>query len=50
MVLRLVLGEEVVAIVYAYAPQVGLGDQEKRDFWDCLDGVVRAIPREKEFS
>ncbi|XP_021974852.1 uncharacterized protein LOC110869960 [Helianthus annuus] len=47
MVLRLVLGEELVAVVCAYAPQVGLGDQEKREFWDCLDAVVGAIPREE---
>ncbi|MFS8010505.1 putative SWR1-complex protein 5/Craniofacial development protein [Helianthus anomalus] len=48
MVLRLVLGEQVVTVVCAYAPQVGLGDQEKREFWDCLDLVVRAIPREEK--
>ncbi|XP_076920991.1 uncharacterized protein LOC143582268 [Bidens hawaiensis] len=47
MVLRLVLGEEVVTVVCAYAPHVGLGDREKRDFWDCLDAVVRAIPRDE---
>ncbi|XP_022014116.1 craniofacial development protein 2-like [Helianthus annuus] len=47
MVLRLVLGKELVAVVCAYAPQVGLGDQEKREFWDCLDAVVGAIPREE---
>ena len=45
MVLRLVLGEEVMAVVCAYAPHVGLGDQEKREFWDCLDAVVGGIPR-----
>ncbi|XP_022007321.1 craniofacial development protein 2-like [Helianthus annuus] len=48
MVLRLVLGEQVVTVVCAYAPQAGLGDQEKREFWDCLDVVVRAIPREEK--
>ncbi|KAJ0851967.1 putative SWR1-complex protein 5/Craniofacial development protein [Helianthus annuus] len=48
MVLRLVLGEQVVTVVCAYAPQVGLGAQEKREFWDCLDAVVRAIPREEK--
>ncbi|KAJ0557790.1 putative SWR1-complex protein 5/Craniofacial development protein [Helianthus annuus] len=48
MVLRLVLGEQVVTVVCAFAPHVGLGDQEKREFWDCLDVVVRAIPREEK--
>ncbi|XP_076909447.1 uncharacterized protein LOC143566706 [Bidens hawaiensis] len=47
MVLRLVLGVEVVVVVCAYAPHVELGDQEKREFWDCLNGVVRAISREE---
>ncbi|XP_076900357.1 uncharacterized protein LOC143554507 [Bidens hawaiensis] len=47
IVLRLVLGEEVVTVVCAYAPHVGLGDREKRYFWDCLDEVVRAIPRDE---
>ncbi|KAI3686673.1 hypothetical protein L1987_80356 [Smallanthus sonchifolius] len=46
MVLRVVLGEEVVAIVSAYAPHVGLGDQERRDFWGSLDGVMRSLPRQ----
>ncbi|XP_021995940.1 craniofacial development protein 2-like [Helianthus annuus] len=48
MVLRLVLGEQVVTVVCAYAPQVELGEQEKKEFWDCLDVVVRAIPREEK--
>ncbi|XP_076954466.1 uncharacterized protein LOC143628907 [Bidens hawaiensis] len=48
MVLRLVLGEEVVAVVCAYAPHVGLGDREKTEFWDRLDIVVRAIPRKEK--
>ncbi|XP_076949655.1 uncharacterized protein LOC143622363 [Bidens hawaiensis] len=48
MMLRLVLGEKVVAVVCVYAPHVGLGDWEKREFWDCLDIVVRAIPRQEK--
>ncbi|XP_076888894.1 uncharacterized protein LOC143539467 [Bidens hawaiensis] len=47
MVLRLVLGVEVVAVVCAYAPHVGLGDQEKWEFWDCLNGVVRDVSTEE---
>jgi hypothetical protein len=48
MLMRLVLGEDVVAVVSAYAPQVGLGEQEKKDFWDRLDEVVGAIPRDEK--
>ncbi|XP_076916835.1 uncharacterized protein LOC143576685 [Bidens hawaiensis] len=45
MMLGLVLGLEVVVVVCAYAPHIGLGDQEKKEFWDTLDAVVGAIPR-----
>ncbi|XP_076957404.1 uncharacterized protein LOC143632872 [Bidens hawaiensis] len=44
MMLRLVLGLAVVVVVCAYAPHIGLGDQEKKEFWDTLDAVVGAIP------
>ncbi|XP_022007985.1 uncharacterized protein LOC110907294 [Helianthus annuus] len=47
MALILVLGEEVVMMVCTYAPNVRLGDLEKREFQDCLDLVVRAIRREE---
>ncbi|KAD4179608.1 hypothetical protein E3N88_28199 [Mikania micrantha] len=33
----MVLGEEVVTVMSAYAPHVGLGENEKRQFWDCMD-------------
>ncbi|XP_035841303.1 uncharacterized protein LOC118488193 [Helianthus annuus] len=47
MVLRLILGEVVTTVIWAYTPQVGLGVEEKGDFWDCLDAVVRAIHRKE---
>ena len=31
-------------IISAYAPQVGLNESEKRQFWEDLDGMVRAVP------
>ena len=48
MAVRLVVGDGVVTIVCAYAPQVGLGELEKKDFWECLDelwGVYRESRR-----
>ncbi|KAL8254913.1 hypothetical protein R6Q59_033134 [Mikania micrantha] len=48
MVLRMVLGEEVVTVVSAYAPHVGLGETEKRQFWDCMDEVMRNIPTDEK--
>ncbi|XP_076907295.1 uncharacterized protein LOC143563687 [Bidens hawaiensis] len=47
MMLRLVLREVVVAVVCAYAPHAELGDQEKREFWECLDAIVRDILRDE---
>lgn len=47
VLLRLVLGDEVVTLVTAYAPQAGLRDDEKTGFQDCLDVVVRAIPQDE---
>ena len=31
-------------VISAYAPQVGLDESAKRQFWEDLDGLVRAIP------
>lgn len=44
MAVRVVVGEKVVNVVCAYAPQVGLGVSEKEAFWVCLDELVGSIP------
>ena len=36
MYVKLVIGKQIVNIVSAYAPQVGLSAEEKDDFWDRL--------------
>ncbi|GJZ16969.1 retrovirus-related pol polyprotein LINE-1 [Tanacetum coccineum] len=33
--------EETINVISAYAPQVGLGEAEKKNFWDSLDDLVR---------
>ena len=38
--IKLVLGEEIVNVISAYAPQVGLGDGHKEKFWEDLKGVL----------
>ncbi|KAD3069016.1 hypothetical protein E3N88_36896 [Mikania micrantha] len=48
MMLRMVVGEEAIAIVSAYAPHVGLGENERREFWDCMDVVMRNIPTDEK--
>ncbi|GMQ11196.1 hypothetical protein CsSME_00053926 [Camellia sinensis var. sinensis] len=34
MLVKLVIGRNIVNIISAYAPQVGLDDQTQRDFWE----------------
>ncbi|RWR73885.1 T-complex protein 1 subunit delta [Cinnamomum micranthum f. kanehirae] len=43
--IKLVLGEEIVNVISAYAPQVGLGDGHKEKFWEDLEGVLLEIPK-----
>nr|XP_016441169.1 PREDICTED: uncharacterized protein LOC107766811 [Nicotiana tabacum] len=45
MAVMLVVGGLTLSLISAYAPQVGLGKEVKRQFWDDLDEVVRSIPR-----
>ena len=44
ILVKLVLGDVVLNIISAYAPQVGLSESEKRKFWEDLDDMVRAVP------
>ncbi|GKG12838.1 craniofacial development protein 2, partial [Tanacetum coccineum] len=41
MMVRLVIEEEIVNVISAYAPQLGLGEAEKKSFWDSLDDLFR---------
>ncbi|KAK1361791.1 craniofacial development protein 2-like [Heracleum sosnowskyi] len=47
MMIKLILNAEVVNIVSAYVPHIGLSDVEKKHFWDCLDDLVRLIPSDQ---
>jgi hypothetical protein len=44
ILVKLVMGDVVLNIISAYAPQVGLSESEKRKFLEDLDGMVRAVP------
>ncbi|KAL6503308.1 hypothetical protein OROGR_025231 [Orobanche gracilis] len=48
MSIKLVMGEEVVNIISAYAPQIGLDVSIKQAFWDDLEEVVQQVPREEK--
>ncbi|KAL6502451.1 hypothetical protein OROHE_024456 [Orobanche hederae] len=44
MSIRLVIGDEFLTIISAYAPQVGLDASIKQEFWEDLEEVVERIP------
>ena len=44
---KLVIGKQIVNIVSAYAPQVGLSAEEKDDFWDSFIIVLSGIPKQE---
>ncbi|XP_021846821.1 uncharacterized protein [Spinacia oleracea] len=48
MSIKLVIGDEVVTIVSAYAPQAGLDDSTREEFWEDLEEVVQRVPRSEK--
>ena len=44
ILVKLVVGDKVLNVISAYAPQVGLSEAAKREFWEDLDGMVRGVP------
>ncbi|XP_019257812.1 PREDICTED: craniofacial development protein 2-like [Nicotiana attenuata] len=44
MSIKLVVGGFTINVISAYAPQVGLNQEVKKQFWDDLDKMVRSIP------
>ncbi|KAG2596685.1 hypothetical protein PVAP13_5KG178107 [Panicum virgatum] len=50
ILVKLIVGDLVLNVISAYAPLVGHDESAKRQFWDDLDDMVRAVPiREKLF-
>ncbi|KAE8654891.1 Detected protein of unknown function [Hibiscus syriacus] len=47
MMIKVIIEAEVVNVLSVYAPHVGLGEGEKRCFWDQLDDVLRSIPKDQ---
>ena len=47
MYVKLVIGKQIVNIVSAYAPQVGLSAEEKDDFRDSIIIVLSGIPKQE---
>ena len=44
ILVKLVVGDMVLNVISAYAPQVCLNESAKRQFWEDLDGLIRAVP------
>ena len=42
MLIKFVLGEDIINIVSASAPQVGMHENIKREFWE-MDGLIQEI-------
>ena len=38
----------VLNVISAYTPQVGLDESAKRQFWEDLDGLIRAVPNSEK--
>ncbi|XP_019226260.1 PREDICTED: craniofacial development protein 2-like [Nicotiana attenuata] len=49
MSIKLVVGGFTVNVISAYAPQVSLDQEVKKQFWEDLDEMVRSIPHTEKF-
>ncbi|KAE8654551.1 Detected protein of unknown function [Hibiscus syriacus] len=47
MMIKVIIDAKVVNFLSVYALHVGLGEVEKRCFWDSLDVVLRSIPEDQ---
>lgn len=48
MSIKLVIGGSTLNIVSAYAPYVGLHEEEKKSFWEAFDEMVKGVPNNKK--
>ena len=48
MAIKVVVGSEILNVVSVYAPQIGLLDDIKKQFWEDLDMVVQNVHRSKK--
>ena len=46
--LKLIIEDNIINIISAYAPQVGLDQRTKTQFWEDLDEVIQEIPQEEK--
>ena len=44
ILVKVVVGDLILNVIRAYAPQVGLDMSIKRQFWEDLEGLVSSVP------
>ena len=44
----MVVGSDILNVVSVYAPQMGLLDNVKKQFWEDLDLVIQDVPRSEK--
>ena len=44
MLVKLVIGGNIVSVISTCTPHVGLDNQTKRDFWEQMDEILQEIP------
>jgi hypothetical protein len=44
ILIKLVIGHLVLNVISAYAPQVGLNENSKREFWEGLKDMISSVP------
>jgi hypothetical protein len=44
ILVKLLVGDLVSNVISAYAPQIGLNESIKRQFWEQLDALVSSVP------
>jgi hypothetical protein len=44
ILVRFLIGDLVFNVISAYAPQIGLNESVKRQFWEELDALVSSVP------
>jgi hypothetical protein len=44
ILVKLLIGDLIFNVISAYAPQIGLNESIKRQFWDQLDALVSSVP------
>ena len=49
LLVKLILSKEIFNVISVYAPQVGLDEYSKQQFWENLDEIVEGIPIEERF-